>query len=222
MRDSVHDEKVWEKAATSASFQVQMDKPDCVVMDSGYCSMGRMIAMKACKASGYAFYDAEALLELLDLSDDQKKGILAYDDTLETYQGTAEDLVKDPQYQHVSGVYEKAIALALAKGKCLIHERASVNLVTSLGYSVFSVITFSCSQQMKRERAVTSPVFREMVDNGMDVDTLIERQDHKRRMYRNAQDPAHPWGVMESYDLCLNTDMVGREKSIELLTFLLK
>ena len=192
MRDSVHDEKVWEKAATSASFQVQMDKPDCVVMDSGYCSMGRMIAMKACKASGYAFYDAEALLELLDLSDDQKKGILAYDDTLETYQGTAEDLVKDPQYQHVSGVYEKAIALALAKGKCLIHERASVNLVTSL------------------------------VDNGMDVDTLIERQDHKRRMYRNAQDPAHPWGVMESYDLCLNTDMVGREKSIELLTFLLK
>lgn len=222
MRDSVHEQKVWEKAAKGASFQVQMKLPDCVIMDSGYCSMGRMIAMKACEQSGYTYYDAEGLLDLLEIREEEKAAVLAYDDILETYPGTAADLAEDPEFIHISGIYNEAIKLALAKGKCLIHERASIKLVQNLGYSCLALITYSNDQTSKRERALTSPGFAQAVADGMDVDVLIERQDVKRRLYHDALDPDHPWGVMTSYDFCLNTDYVGRQKAIELIAFLLK
>ena len=39
-------------------FERGYEVPDCVVLDSTYCSMGRMVANRACKAAGWNYFDS--------------------------------------------------------------------------------------------------------------------------------------------------------------------
>ena len=66
MRDDVHSKEFWAGVQKKATFQKRFDRPDCIVLDSEYCSMGRMIAVEACERSGYAYYHAEKLMSLLE------------------------------------------------------------------------------------------------------------------------------------------------------------
>ena len=67
MRDNVHSREFWDGVEKKVTFQKQFKRPDCIILDSEYCSMGRMIAVKACETGGYAYYDAEKLMGLLKI-----------------------------------------------------------------------------------------------------------------------------------------------------------
>ena len=54
---------------------------------------------------------------------------------------------------------------------------------------------------------------------GLEHDELvnfIHREDHKRKVYRDAVSH-HLWGEKESYDICLDSDVLSREKCAEIL-----
>ena len=74
-------------------------------------------------------------------------------------------------------------------------------------------------QQEKRERARTAAIYKDL-ETAEELDKAIEREDHRRRIYHNALSE-RPWGRKEAYDLCLNTDVLGRKKSAELLEALM-
>lgn len=45
---------------------------------------------------------------------------------------------------------------------------------------------------------------------------FIYREDHKRKVYRDAIS-RHLWGEKQSYDICLDSDVLSREKCAEIL-----
>ncbi len=51
--------------AGMSEFERSYEVPDCVVLDSAYCSMGRMIAVRACKVAGWTYHDTVTLLDLV-------------------------------------------------------------------------------------------------------------------------------------------------------------
>ena len=90
MRDDVHSKEFWDGVQKKAAFQKGFDRPDCIVLDSEYCSMGRMIAVKACERGGYTYYDAEKLMSLLGL--EERELVARYDKVLGDTKMTEGDL----------------------------------------------------------------------------------------------------------------------------------
>ena len=111
MRDDVHSKEFWDGVEKKATFQKQFKRPDCIILDSEYCSMGRMIAVKACESSGYAYYDAEKLMSLL--KPEERELVAQYDKVLENTELTAEDLKKDKEFACVCQLYQQAIRQVL-------------------------------------------------------------------------------------------------------------
>lgn len=213
MRDDVHSKEFWDGVEKKATFQKQFKRPDCIILDSEYCSMGRMIAVKACESSGYAYYDAEKLMSLL--KPEERELVAQYDKVLENTELTAEDLKKDKEFACVCQLYQQAIRQALKEGPCLIHECGIKERLEQDGYTSLSVLFYAMDQQEKRERAKTTAIYKDL-ETPEQLDKAIEKENHRRRIYHDALSD-RPWGMKEAYDLCLNTDVMGRKKSAELL-----
>ena len=217
MRDDVHSKEFWDGVEKKATFQKQFKRPDCIILDSEYCSMGRMIAVKACESSGYAYYDAEKLMSLL--KPEERELVAQYDKVLENTELTAEDLKKDKEFACVCQLYQQAIRQALKEGPCLIHECGIKERLEQDGYTSLRVLFYAMDQQEKRERAKTTAIYKDL-ETPEQLDKAIEKEDHRRRIYHDALSD-RPWGMKEAYDLCLNTDVMGRKKSAELLGVLM-
>lgn len=200
-------------------FEKNIKRPDCVILDSEYCSMGRMVAVKACEGTAYTYYDASLLLDLLPEEREQKEKILEYDAVLAGWKGTAQELAEDPEFQRISGIYRKAVKAALEKGPCLIHERGIREDVEAMGYSCLSAITYGTVQENKRIRARVTPDYADLETDG-ELDQIIAAEDKKRRLYHDGLS-RKPWGAKETYDLCVNTEILGKEMGIRLLRLLL-
>lgn len=217
MREDVHSKEFWDEAQKKAAFQKRFDRPDCIVLDSEYCSMGRMIAVKACERGGYTYYDAEKLMSLLE--PEERELVARYDKVLGDTEITEEDLKKDSDFERVSRLYQQAIGQALKDGPCLIHECGIKERIEPEGFQCVSVLFYAMDQQEKRERARTAAIYKDL-ETAEELDKAIEREDHRRRIYHNALSE-RPWGRKVAYDLCLNTDVLGRKKSAELLEALM-
>lgn len=213
MRDDIHSKEFWEEVQQKATFQKRFEKPYCIVLDSEFCSMGRMIAMQACESNGYAYYDAEKLMGLLEKK--QKEQVLEYDKVLFDMALEVDDLKNDQNFKCISEVYQQAIRIALNKEPCLIHECGIKELIEADGYTCSSVLFYAMDQQEKRERAKTTASYKNL-KTAEELDKAIEKEDHRRKIYHNTLSEK-PWGKKEAYDLCLNTDALSRKKSAELL-----
>ncbi len=218
MRDDVHSKEFWDGVQKKAVFQKRFDRPDCIILDSEYCSMGRMIAVKACERGGYTYYDAEKLMSLL--GPEEREFVARYDKVFGDTEITAEELKKDSDFERVFRLYQQAIRLALKDGPCLIHECGIKERIESEGFQCVSILFYAMDQREKRERAKTVAIYKDL-ETAEELDKAIEREDHRRRIYHNALSD-RPWGRKETYDLCLNTDILGRKKSAELLEALME
>lgn len=195
-------------------FEASFSKPHCILMDSEYCSMGRMIGNIACNKSGYTYYDAVILLELV-----KDSGISIED--VETYEKklrkplNKEDMLNDADYIKIKNVFDKAIDIALAKGPCLIHDRSVKEYVKSRGYSCLSVMIYATDMKSKFVRARISPLYKD-IDNDECLTEKIHEEDTIRINYHSAQSDT-TWGDKNSYDLCLNSEVLGRDFAAEML-----
>ena len=143
-----------------AAFHHQFEKPYCVLLDSEYCSMGRMIGAK-----------------------------------------------------------DKAIDMALAKGPCLIHDRAIKEDIVKRGYSVFTVLNYATDINTKIERAKLSTSNNDCHTDEEYI-TRIQEEDNIRYNSHLAKSDT-TWGDKATYDLCLNAETLGRDYAGEVLASIL-
>ena len=202
------------------SFEKQFKKPHCVVLDSAYCSMGRMIGVRACRMSGYEYYDAVILLELVPECGVSADDLAAYEEKTKARIWTKEEMQADPEYQKLKKVFDLAIDRALAKGPCLIHDRAGKDEILARGYTCISAMTYAEKPEYLIERAKVSPLYKDLTDGALILEKIRE-EDNNRKSWHNASSDI-PWGPKENYDLVINSDEFGRDYSAVLLAMTMK
>ncbi|MGM9917674.1 MAG: cytidylate kinase family protein, partial [Lactimicrobium massiliense] len=197
------------------AFEKEYQRPDCIVLDSSYSSMGRMIAMKACEQSGYAYYDAVVLLQLAEETGVTMAEVDAFDERLRKEDIDLKALRHDAAFLRISSAYDLAVQRALAMGPCLIHERAVKERVVSGGYRCVSVMIYACRQADRRQRARHSPLYQGIASDAV-LDQKIAEEDNIRKHW-HVLHSATVWGNPGTYDLMINVDQPGRQKAVEIL-----
>ncbi len=201
-------------------FEAVYANPHCVVLDSAYCSMGRMIGYKACEEAGYTYYDAPILLELVPEYGLTKDDVDVYEQKLRNEEFTGEQLRSDPVFAKLTEAFDKAVDIALAKGPCLIHDRVAKEEVIAKGYTCVSAMTYAVDMDAKIVKARTSVLYENVKD-----DEAVIRGIHEEDMIRKNWHRAHSdteWGELSTYDIALNTDVFGRDYSAHLLAKIMK
>ncbi|WP_273419835.1 cytidylate kinase family protein [Veillonella caviae] len=219
MFENIRSEEFWNQAEQKKEFKKEFVRPHCIILDSEYASMGRMIALKICEQTDYTYYDAEMLLDLLGQNSAFKEKALQYDTFLSETDMTASQLKETSAFISISEQYLKAIQLALSKGPCLIHERAVREQIKALGFSSLTVMCYADNLENKRIRTKTSLIYQHL-ETDAQLNTVIAKEDQKRRLYHDALS-RYPWGAKETYDLCINTEALGKDTAIRLLVSLL-
>lgn len=217
-------EDVRKVASTAgmAEFERGYEVPRCVVLDSMYCSMGRMVAVRACKAAGWAYHDSVTLLELVPERGVSPQDVEAFEARLAAGDFCAADVRAEGEYQRIAAAFRLAVERALAAGPCLIHDRASKALVEGLGYACVGALCSAYDVPAKRVRAKISPLY-EHLSSDAELDAAIAREDLVRaRWHELDSNGATSWGAVQTYDLVLNTDLIGRDLAAELLARLMR
>lgn len=200
-------------------FEKQYQRPDCILLDSQYCSMGRMIGMQACQMTGYEYYDAVILLELIEHKDITIEDVLSYEKKLRFEKIPREQIVNDPMFQKISGYILEAVKIAVSKSACLIHDWGDESILNSLGKTYIKVLTYADDMQTKIERAKLSPLYQnEPVENLPD---RIREEDMVRYNLHHARYDTE-WADRDSYDICINSETFGKEFSAQILASLMK
>ncbi len=202
------------------SFEVQFAKPHCIVLDSAYCSMGRMIGVKACRAAGYAYYDSVVLLDLLEDSPVTIEEVKKYEEGLRNRKWTKEELLADPEYIRLAEAFDKAADIALKNGPCLIHDRITKEEVLKKGYTCVSAMTYAEDIPAKIERAIFSPLYAHLTDEKEVLEKITEEDMIRINWHAGHSDI--PWGEKENYDIMLNTDLLGRDYTAEVLAMVMR
>lgn len=201
-------------------FESVYEKPHCVVLDSAYCSMGRMIGYKACQEAGYDYYDAAVLLELVPEYGLTKDDVDVYEKKLRNESFTGEQLRSDPVFAKLTEAFDKAVDIALAKGPCLIHDRAAKEEVIAKGYTCVSAMTYAVDMKAKIVKARVSPLYENVADDEAVIKGIHEEDMIRRNWHRAHSDTE--WGDLNTYDIALNTDVFGRDYSAHLLAKIMK
>ena len=109
----------------------------------------------------------------------------------------------------------KAIEKAVEKGPCILHERAATELLKDRE-DCLRVHLYNTNMEHKIPRAIGDKSYH--LDN-MSHDEIVEfiiKEDKKRKVYHDAVCPTK-WGEKEAYHICLDSDMLSREKCAEIL-----
>ena len=89
--------------------------PNCVVLDSAYCSMGRMVALLACEIAGWTYHDSATLLELVPECSVTPDDVDAFE---RQFTGSEPDVAavrETEEYQRISTAYHLAAEKAIAE-----------------------------------------------------------------------------------------------------------
>ena len=194
--------------------------PNCVVLDSAYCSMGRMVALLACEIAGWTYHDSATLLELVPECGVTPDDVDAFE---RQFTGSEPDVAavrETEEYQRISTAYHLAAENAIATGPCLIHDRVTKTFVEGLGYRCASAMTYAHDLPAMRVRAKVSPLYRDLSSDA-DLDAAIRREDSVRRAWHMLNSDTTMWGEPPTYDLMINTDLIGRDFAAQLLAQLM-
>ena len=71
-----------------------------------------------------------------------------------------------------------------------------------------------------RVRAKVSPLYRDLSSDA-DLDAAIRREDSVRRAWHMLNSDTTMWGEPPTYDLMINTDLIGRDFAAQLLAQLM-
>jgi len=194
--------------------------PDCVVLDSAYCSMGRMIAVRACQAAGWTYHDTVTLLDLVPECGVSPDDVDAFELKSAAPDADLAALRESDEYQRIIGAYRLAAERALAQGPCLIHDRVSKSFVESLGKTCASAMTYASDRPAMRVRATVSPLYADLTDDA-ELDAAIAYENAHRRSWHALADDGTTWGEPDTYDLMICTDLIGRDFAAQLLAQLM-
>ena len=194
--------------------------PDCVVLDSAYCSMGRMVAVRACKAAGWTYHDTTTLLELVPECGVTPDDVDTFELKAAAPEANLDELRKSDEYQRISSAYRLAATRALEQGPCLIHDRVDKEFVEGLGKSCVSAMTYASDRPAMRVRAKVSPLYANLTSDE-ELDAAIAYEDAHRRAWHALGNETTVWGEPATYDLMICTDLIGRDFAAQLLAQLM-
>ena len=194
--------------------------PDCVVLDSAYCSMGRMIALRACEAAGWAYHDTVTLLELVPECGVAADDVDAFETKSAAPDANLDELRATDEYQRIVSAYRLAAERALEEGPCLIHDRVGKAFVQSLDITCASAMTYASDRPAMRVRAKVSPLYADLTDEA-ELDAAIAYENAHRRSWHALADDGTTWGEPATYDLMINTDLIGRDFAAQILAQLM-
>lgn len=203
-----------------AEFERTYETPRCVVLDSAYCSMGRMVALQACKLAGWTYHDGVTLLELVPELGVTPEDVDAFDRQFSGCEPDVAAVRASSEFQRISQAFLLATERALADGPCLVHDRVTKPYVEGLGYRCVSAMTYAHDLPAMRVRAKFSPLYASLESDDQ-LDAAIRGEDSIRRAWHALQSDSTFWGEPRTYDLMLNTDLLGRDLAAQLLAQLM-
>ncbi len=184
-----------------------------IVMDSEYCSMGRWISVIAGHHLKMKLYEGKDLIKLADEPWLTEKYLQDFDERIADM--TLEEVMADGEIQKVHAALSKAILKAADLGPCIIHERAASEILKDR-QDCLKVLLYNTHMEHRIPRALADKTYDLQGKNHDELVAFIHREDHKRKVYHDAV-ASNKWGDKESYDLCLDSDILSREKCAEIL-----
>lgn len=189
-----------------------------MTMDSEYCSMGRWISVIVGNEMHMKLYEGKDLIALCDEEWLTEDYLAEFDEKLSVM--SLEDVKKDFQMQKVHTALTKAIFKAIEQGSCIIHERAAGDILKER-QDCLKVLLYNTNTEHKIPRARADKTY-DLEDLSHDeIISFMQSREHIRSIYRNAVASTN-WGDKESYDICLDSDILSREKCAEILIEALK
>lgn len=184
-----------------------------IVMDSEYCSMGRWISLIAGHHLQMKLYEGKDLIQLADEKWLTEKYLQEFDERIADM--TLQEVIDDGEIQKVHRALSKAILKAIELGPCIIHERAASEILKDR-QDCLKVLLYNTHMEHRVPRALGDKTYNLENKTHAEVIDFIHREDHKRQVYHDAVS-INKWGDKEAYDLCLDSDILSREKCAEIL-----
>ena len=184
-----------------------------IVMDSEYCSMGRWISVIVGEKLGMKLYEGKDLVELAEEPWLTEEYLRDFDEKIADM--TLEEVKNSDEIKKVHQALSKAILKAVDIGPCIIHERVAGDVLAGK-VDCLKVLLYNTSMEHRIPRAIADKTYDLEKLTHDKLVTFINREDHKRKVYRDALSN-HSWGKKESYDICLDSDVLSREKCAEIL-----
>ena len=182
--------------------------------------MGRMIAVRACKLAGWTYHDTTTLLELVPECGVTPDDVDAFEAKATAPDADLASLRTSDEYRRIASAYRLAAKRSLEQGPCLIHDRVDKEFVESLGKTCASAMTYAADRPAMRVRAKVSPLYKNLTTDA-ELDAAIAYEDaHRRAWHALGSDTTH-WGEPATYDLMINTDLIGRDFAAYLLAQLM-
>lgn len=183
-----------------------------ITMDSAYCSMGRWISVIVASKLQMKLYEGKDLLALAN-ADLSAEELAAFDDWIADM--SVEDVRKDGRIYQIHEWMKVGIQKAIEIGPCIIHERAATEVLGERA-DVLKVLLYNTDMTHRIKRARLDKTYDLSDKTNAELIAFIEREDRKRKVYRDALS-SKPWGEKESYDICLDSYILSREKCAEIL-----
>lgn len=184
---------------------------DYVVLSSEYGSAVRLVGKHLKEVCGFNFYNEEDILQkTAELSDFDADTLHAYDNYLGKIYFDAEKAAEiaknfpEDMPKKVFDAYHKTIDKIISEGPCLLMERgADIFLRGKVDF--LNVFVYTIDMQKKIDRGITIGKMKpeEVVQNILEAD--MQRKNF-HNMFSNVE-----WGNRKSYDVCLNSDVLGIE-----------
>lgn len=184
-----------------------------IVMDSQYCSMGRWISIIVGSVLHMKLYEGKDLVALADEPWLTEQYLQDFDEKIADM--SLEEVKRDGEILKVHQALSKAIFKAVAQGPCIIHERAASEILKEHS-DCLRVLLYNTDMEHRIERAIADGSYDLEGRSTEQIIEFIHREDHKRKVYRDALSQLL-WGDKESYDICLDSDRLSREKCAEII-----
>ncbi|MGN0373332.1 MAG: AAA family ATPase [Enterocloster sp.] len=180
-----------------------------ITISRQYGSGGRELGEKLAKRLGIPFYDKE-LVSMISKEGDIDPAILEATDVLDPEYDDDTIGQVAPHY-HASVTHrlyaaqEKVIRRLAEEGPCVIVERCA-DVILPDAVSIFVYADLEC--RIRRIMMVHPELAR------YNVKANILSVDERRRSYYQYYAPKE-WGKMETYDICLNSGLIGVEGCLD-------
>lgn len=184
-----------------------------LLIDSEYCSMGRWISVIVGNALGLKLYEGKDLIKLANEKWLDEEYLKDFDTRLTTM--TLDDVKQSPEVKKVHQTLIKAINKAVELGPCIIHERGASEILKDRN-DCLRVLLYNTSVEHKIPRAIADKTYSLEDLTNQEIRDFMVKEDYKRSVYHDAVCTTK-WGQKESYDICLDSDLLGREKCAEIL-----
>ena len=197
-----------------------MDERTVITIGREFGSGGHEIGMKLAEKLGIKCYDKELLQvaakesglceELFASQDEKPTNSFLYSLVMDTYSlGYSNSYVDMPINHTVFLAQFDAIKKLAAKESCVIVGRCADYALEDDPFAVSVWIKASLDERIKRIKKLYEL-------NDSKAADLIQKTDKKRASYYNYYS-SKKWGEAKSYDLCIDSGLVGIDGAIELI-----